>query len=354
MAKEVKEELIGNIKGANAKIANVTASVDESTGTPAVSVEMGGTESERSFHFSFSGLKGETGQAGAEGKITSVDVNKLTPTYTESESLTTLSSGEALSTAFGKIKKAISSLISHIADTTKHITATERTTWNGKAPTSHASTATTYGVGTSSNYGHLKITDSKTSTATDTAASAKALKEVNDSVKPHNFELLKTMSLTDINIKSSSTSISTETLIPDIDWRNYGDLKFVLDGTFTFPLAPNGNNTKPIYAAISDESNNSVSFICMQYEKTFSGNVLIENAFQILNRVSAYRVVTCRTTGNEISNEYHHYATSQQSDAWTHFKGNLYITFIAGASGTNTEYVTKFNGTLKIYGKTVG
>lgn len=36
---------------------------------------------------------------------------------------------------------------------------------SGKAPTNHASSATTYGVGTDSNYGHLKITDNATNTA---------------------------------------------------------------------------------------------------------------------------------------------------------------------------------------------
>ena len=145
MEKEIVKKLVGNIKGADAKITEVTASVDESTGTPAVSVEMGGTESERSFHFSFSGLKGKAG----EEKVTTIDVNKLTPTYTESESLTTIESGEALSTAFGKIKKAISSLISHIADTTKHITSAERTAWNNKASASHTHTASEVVGGTS-------------------------------------------------------------------------------------------------------------------------------------------------------------------------------------------------------------
>lgn len=41
-----------------------------------------------------------------------------------------------------------------------------------KAPTSHASTATTYGVGTSSNYGHLKVADNLTTTTSGTALSA--------------------------------------------------------------------------------------------------------------------------------------------------------------------------------------
>lgn len=115
-------------------------------------------------------------------KVPNVATNDQTPTYTESASLTTLISGEKISVSLGKIKKAITDFISHRADTTKHITSTERTSWNNKAPTSHASTGATYGVGTSSNYGHLKITDSVNSTATDTAASAKALKMVNDAV----------------------------------------------------------------------------------------------------------------------------------------------------------------------------
>lgn len=37
------------------------------------------------------------------------------------------------------------------------------TALNGKAPTSHASSATTYGVGSADNYGHLKISDTYTS-----------------------------------------------------------------------------------------------------------------------------------------------------------------------------------------------
>ena len=41
---------------------------------------------------------------------------------------------------------------------------------NAKAPTSHASTATTYGIGTASNYGHLKIANNLSTSSFDANA----------------------------------------------------------------------------------------------------------------------------------------------------------------------------------------
>ena len=69
--------------------------------------------------------------------VPNVATNDQTPTYTEAATLETLTSGEKMSVAFGKIKKAIATLISHLADATKHITSAERTTWNSKAPGEH-------------------------------------------------------------------------------------------------------------------------------------------------------------------------------------------------------------------------
>lgn len=53
----------------------------------------------------------------------------------------------------------------------------------GAAPTSHASSATTYGIGTGSNYGHVKLSDSTSSTSAASAgvaASPKAVKAAYD------------------------------------------------------------------------------------------------------------------------------------------------------------------------------
>lgn len=47
-----------------------------------------------------------------------------------------------------------------------------QTAVNGKAPTNHASTANTYGQGSSTNFGHLKVTDTAGSTAANTGTAA--------------------------------------------------------------------------------------------------------------------------------------------------------------------------------------
>ncbi|WP_304424466.1 hypothetical protein [uncultured Duncaniella sp.] len=69
------------------------------------------------------------------GNVPNVATNDQTPTYTAAPSLTDLSSGEKLSSAFGKLMKAVSSLISHISsrDNPHQVTATQV----GASPSGH-------------------------------------------------------------------------------------------------------------------------------------------------------------------------------------------------------------------------
>lgn len=67
-----------------------------------------------------------------EQKKLSLDGNasNVTVSFNQAAELTTIASGEKLSVIFGKIKKAIANLISHLADTVTHITESEREKWN--------------------------------------------------------------------------------------------------------------------------------------------------------------------------------------------------------------------------------
>ncbi len=67
------------------------------------------------------------------GSVPDVSTNDQTPTYSDTTTLATLVSGEKLNVAFQKIKLAISRLITHLADTVSHVTSAERSLWNSKA-----------------------------------------------------------------------------------------------------------------------------------------------------------------------------------------------------------------------------
>lgn len=82
------------------------------------------------------------------GNVPNVSTNDQTPTYPDNQSLSNLQSGETMQTAFGKIRTAVANLITHLSDKVIHITAAERSTWNGKAEAKHEHSASDISSGT--------------------------------------------------------------------------------------------------------------------------------------------------------------------------------------------------------------
>lgn len=128
-----------------------------------------------------------TAQQVGLGNVPNVTTDNQTPTFTQSSTLSEINSGEKLSTLFGKIKKAIVDLISHLTNTSnphsvtksqvglgnvddtsdadKPISTATRKALDGKAPKTHASSSEDYGIGDREVYGHLKLFNGVNSTA---------------------------------------------------------------------------------------------------------------------------------------------------------------------------------------------
>ena len=134
----MQEIFIGNIRGPKGDTGNgltikeFYSTIDELPDNPSVGDAYGVGEEGAYEIYIYSATKGWVNSGAFQP-----DINEQAPNYDEATTLESLTSGEKISIAFGKIKKAIKEFITHKGDTVGHITKDERTAWNGKAPGGH-------------------------------------------------------------------------------------------------------------------------------------------------------------------------------------------------------------------------
>ena len=127
--------------------------------------------------------------------------------------------------------------VDNTSDIDKPISTAIQEALNDKAPLNHASTGTTYGVGDATNYGHLKLSDSvssSNSTSNGCAATPKATKTAYDKAVEA-YELANQNQYTHPSTHPASMIVqdSTHRFVSDdetSDWDNKLDANFISNG----------------------------------------------------------------------------------------------------------------------------
>ena len=190
------------------------------------------------------------------GNVPNVATNDQTPTYTAAPSLTDLSSGEKLSSAFGKLMKAVSSLISHISsrDNPHQVTATQvgaspaghnhDSTYQPKgnyAPATHTHTA----AQVTGDASHRFVTDAEKSTWNSKADGS----HNHDSVYQPKGDYLLSSQLQDLKGDKGDKGDKGAVFTPVVD--SSGNLTWSNNGGLTNPAAVNIRGPKGSDATVT-------------------------------------------------------------------------------------------------------
>lgn len=184
------------------------------------------------------------------------------------------------------------------ADASKQINTNQK----GKAPTSHASTANTYGLGSASAYGHVKLSDTYTSSAGAAAngvcASSKAVNEVykkfnleNTIASDNNIQSIASSADSYTDIKSLNISPGVYIAIARIEFQStsaIGDRKGRLvfsTSSGTVELA-----TECVCAASSNWTRLSV---CDIFKTNISGSIKVQGSQSSASAINTAGCVTC-------------------------------------------------------------
>ena len=104
------------------------------------------------------------------GNVTNVSVNNAKPTVTEASSLTALANGDTAKTLWGKVAKAVSTLISHVANVSNPHNVTYKQVGAAAAAHEHSGADITSGTVSASRLPTVPVTKGGTGAATAAAA----------------------------------------------------------------------------------------------------------------------------------------------------------------------------------------
>lgn len=243
------------------------------------------------------------------------DGKDVVVSFTEAATEAHISSGEKLSVLFGKILKM----------------------FKGKAPNSHASSATTYGVGTTANYGHCKTINGLTQSShvNGNALSAYQGKVLNDSI---DLCAPKPVLIRSITMPATLKGFSVQ-ITDNLD--AYDEIILELTGTCTL------QNTSTSATAIgsigfgdspSDDANMPVPSISLSKSSSKSATI------QAIRR---YRLVLGVIDGSGVKRAM---ADGNLGSTGEGFKyTDLYLLCKVSGSGTTLD-ITSGSLTAKIYG----
>lgn len=134
--------------------------------------------------------------------------------------------------------------VDNTSDIDKPISTAMQEALNDKAPTNHASSATTYGMGNATNYGHLKLSDSTasvSSTGSGIAATPKAVKTISDTLSTEISDRQAADNELKAKISEINTELTTDNLFYDLSkYVNSGN-KLVTDDSGVQYLSYSGS-----------------------------------------------------------------------------------------------------------------
>lgn len=242
------------------------------------------------------------------------DGKDVVVSFTEAATEAHISSGEKLSVLFGKILKM----------------------FKGKAPNSHASSATTYGVGTTANYGHVKTINNLTQAnhVNGTALSAYQGKLLDDKV---NLKALKPVLIRSVSMPSTLQGFGVQ-ITDNLD--SYDEIILELTGTCT--LQNTGTSATAIgsfgFGKSTSDADMPVTTIYLGKSKSVS--VTIQG-------IRRYRLVLGVIDGSAVLRSMADGTIGSSGQAFKYT--DLYLLW--DVSGTNaTLNITSGSLTAKIYG----